>query len=149
MACSAEPRVFTVLGTRAQHAGGGPPAKRIAKVRKQSVALQRGLQANIEFTDDTAAFYRVYQDEGIRQTALVLLNKGDNAREFPVMRWLSTGTWRDAVTGEEFRVRNDDQSLVATVAAHSVRVLLFDEAVNNVRLMRELDRLQEAAERSP
>ncbi len=122
---------------------------RIANVRKQSIALQRGLQANLEFTDDTAAFYRVYQDEWIRQTALVLLNKGDDAAEFAVTRWLSSGLWRDAMTGEEFKVRQDDQSLVATVPAHGVRVLLFDDAVNNVRLMRELDRLQAAAERHP
>ena len=119
----------------------------IANVRKQSVALQRGLQANLEFTDDTAAFYRVYQDFAVRQTALVLLNKSDYAKEIPVTRWLSTGNWRDALTGEEFPVRNDDPSLAVPVTAHGVRVLLLDAAVNNVQLIDELDRLQSAARR--
>lgn len=122
--------------------------RRIANVRKHSIALQRGLQANVEFTDDTATFYRVYQDYGVRQTALVLLNKSDAAREIAVSRWLSSGTWRDAFTGATVKVRNDDLSLVVPVPAHGVRVLLLDAAVNNVGLMRELDRLQAAAERS-
>ncbi len=116
----------------------------IANVRKNSVALQRGLQANLEFTDETAVFYRVYQDYAIRQTALVLLNKGDEATDIPITRWLSTGNWRDAVGGEDIYVRSDDPSLLVTVPAHGVRVLLFDAAVNNVQLMEELDRLQAA-----
>jgi len=120
--------------------------KRIASVRKHSIALQRGLQANVEFTDDTAAFYRVYQDYFMRQTALVLLNKSDASKEIAVTRWLSSGTWRDAFTGETIRVRHDDPSLVVPVPPHGVRVLLFDAPVNNVRLMRELDRLQAEVE---
>ena len=121
--------------------------KRIATARKQSVALQRGLQANIEFTDDTAAFYRVYQDNGLRQTALVLLNKGDRERTVAVTYGLSSGDWRDAFSGKTIRVRSDDLSLALSVPAHGVRVLLLDTAVNNVELMRELDRLQAGAER--
>jgi cyclomaltodextrin glucanotransferase len=121
--------------------------KEIANVRKSSVALQRGLQANLEFNDDTAAFYRVYQDFNVRQTALVLLNKSDYEEEIPVTRWLSTGTWRDATTGEEYTVRSDDPSLGVPVSAHGVRVLLFDEAVNDVQLIGELARLQSAAKR--
>ncbi len=120
---------------------------RIANIRKNSIALQRGLQANIEFTDDTAAFYRVYQQGGVRQTALVLLNKGDDAVEMGITRWLSTGDWRDADTGEMFPVRSDDVSLVLEVPAHGVRVLFLDAPANNAGLMRELDRLQAAAER--
>ena len=48
----------------------------IAHVRKNSVALQRGLQVNIDFTGDVASFYRVYQNNDDNQSALVLLNKG-------------------------------------------------------------------------
>lgn len=122
---------------------------RIANIRKNSIALQRGLQANIEFTDDTAAFYRVYQRLGVRQTALVLLNKSDRETEMAVTEWLSTGAWRDAETGETYSVQSDDVSLELLVPAHGVRVLLLDQAVNNVDLMRELDRLQAAAVRPP
>ena len=120
----------------------------IANVRRNSIALQRGLQANLGFSDDTAVFYRVYQDYVIRQTALVLLNKSDNERDIPITDWLSSGTWRDAVTDEEIVVRIDDPSLLVTVPAHGVRVLLFDAAVNNVQLMDELDRLQAARSRA-
>ena len=116
-------------------------------MRKTSVALQRGLQANVEFTDDTAVFYRVYQDYAIRQTALVLLNKGDEDTDIPVTQWVSTGNWRDAVSGEDIYIRSDDPSMLVTVPAHGVRVLLFDAPVNNVQLMEELDRLQAAKTR--
>jgi cyclomaltodextrin glucanotransferase len=89
----------------------------------------------------------VYQHYGVRQTALVLLNKSDEPREIAVSRWVSSGTWRDAFTGTTIKVPNDDLSLVASVPAHGVKVLFLDAPVNNVDLMRELDRLQAAAER--
>ena len=120
---------------------------KIANARKQSIALQRGLQANLEFTENSAAFYRVYQDYTVHQTALVVLNKSGDAKDIPVTRWLSTGTWRDAVTGEEITVMSDDPSLAVPVPAHGVRVLLLDAAVNSVQLIDELNRLQSAAER--
>ena len=72
----------------------------VAHVRKGSIALQRGLQANLSFDGDTAVFYRVYQRAGQVQTALVLLNKGDVAKDMLVQRWLSAGNWRDAMSGE-------------------------------------------------
>ena len=122
---------------------------RIARVRRESVALQRGLQANVEFTDDTATFYRVYQDGGLRQTALVLLNKGASMRDMAVTRWLSVGDWRDAVTGEVYAVRPDDVSLELAVPANGVRVLLLDAAANDVGLIDELNRLQAAAQKRP
>ena len=84
----------------------------------------------------------------IRQSALVLLNKGDDSTDIPITGWLSTGSWRDALTGEEIYVRTDDPSLLVSVPAHGVRVLLFDAAVNNVQLMEELDRLQAAGQRA-
>jgi cyclomaltodextrin glucanotransferase len=120
---------------------------RIAAIRKDSVALQRGLQANLEFADDTASFYRVYENDGRRQTALVLLNKGDTASEFRISTWLSRGSWRDAETGETFTVSADAPTLVTAVPAHDVRVLLFDAAVNNPAFAAELARLQAAGGR--
>lgn len=121
--------------------------RRIANIRKNSVALQRGLQANIEFTEDTAAFYRVFQTRDVQQSALVLLNKGGIDREMGVTQWLSTGDWRDADTGEVIKVRNEDVSLEALVPAHGVRVFLLDAWVNNVQLLGELDRLMASSER--
>ncbi len=121
--------------------------KAIAEVRQESVALQRGLQVNVEFGADTAAFLRVYQDEGIAQTALVLLNKGDSAAEIGIARWLSVGEWRDALSNETLRLRSDDPSLSLEVSPHGVRVLVFDGPVNNVQLIEELDRLKAGLDR--
>ncbi len=115
---------------------------RIAAVRKDSVALQRGLQLNLEFGDDTAAFYRIYQSNGRNQTALVLLNKGDATRKFEIASGLSVGSWRDAMTGEILVVSAASPTIAAEVAAHDVRVFLFDAPRNNTALAAELARLQ-------
>jgi cyclomaltodextrin glucanotransferase len=116
--------------------------RHIATIRKESIALQRGLQANLELGEDTAVFYRVYQKDGVNQTALVLLNKGDDAVDIKVSTWLSRGTWRDASSEEEFRVGARTNELDLNVPAHGVRVLLFDEAVNDAGLATELERVQ-------
>ncbi|MGI9234814.1 MAG: alpha-amylase family glycosyl hydrolase [Woeseiaceae bacterium] len=120
---------------------------RVATTRKSSVALQRGLQANLEFADDTAAFYRVYQKDGVNQTALVLLNKGDTAARFDVSTWLSRGPWRDAGNGEVFIVTDESPRIAATVPSHDVRILLFDEPVNNLAFAAELNQLRHAGGR--
>src|SRR5690606_31354088 len=65
--------------------------RRIANLRKASPALQRGVQLNVEMEGDSAVFYRVYEDAGQAQTALVLLNKGDRARTTTVSRMLQRG----------------------------------------------------------
>ena len=111
---------------------------RIATVRNESVALQRGLQVNIELGDETAAFYRVYQKDGVNQTALVLLNKGDSATEFGNIRWLDENNWRDAISSDVI----EGGSGPIQVAAHGVRVLLNDEPVANTEFLAELARLQ-------
>ena len=120
--------------------------KRIAQLRKQSPALQRGLQANLDFNADTAAFLRVFQHQGVTQTALVLLNKADTAAVLTVDRWLSTGTWVDALSGTPVQVA--DGTLETTVPAHGIRVLVFDAANNNSELARELARLQSLSVRA-
>lgn len=68
--------------------------QRIAKLRKASVALQRGVQFNLSMEKDQAAFLRVYQYQGERQTALVLLNKSAAAKEFSVDARLPTSGWQ-------------------------------------------------------
>ncbi len=109
---------------------------RIAHIRQESVALQKGLQANLDFEGDTASFLRVYQDDHQAQTALVLLNKSDEESSISVDRWLNEGEWRDADTGERFEV--SDQ-LTLSVPGNGVRVLIYEGAVNNPDLAQRLD----------
>ncbi len=132
-------------------ASAGHPVRQalaaIAAVRRDSVALQRGLQVNLDFGTDTASFLRVFQHGGQAQTALVLLNRGDAAAALPVTRYLSAGRWRDAQSGETFDVSADEARLVVEVPAHGVRVLLFDAPVNDAALAARLDSLHAAARR--
>ena len=120
---------------------------RIAAVRQQSIALQRGLQANVAFDDQTATFFRVYQKDGTAQSALVLLNKRDKPTRFYVQKWLGEGTWKDAITGDVVEITDEDPALVEIVAAHGVRVYLNDQVVSDTELVAELDRLQANARR--
>ncbi|MFC3814453.1 alpha-amylase family glycosyl hydrolase [Lysobacter sp. GCM10012299] len=112
--------------------------KRIAKVRAASPALQRGVQLDVELKGDRAAFYRVYQHEGVSQIALVLLNKGDQPAQFEVKRWLQAGRWKAAIGGGEVDVAAG-KALAATVPAHGVEVYLLDAPVARADLRRELD----------
>lgn len=112
----------------------------IARIRRDSPALQRGVQVNLEFKGNRAAFLRVYEQGPVRQTALVLLNKGDKEARFTVDRLLSRGTWRDASGGEEFTVEKDGAALEAVVPAHGARVLLREGANDDAALIAELDR---------
>ncbi|NNM20000.1 MAG: cyclomaltodextrin glucanotransferase [Gammaproteobacteria bacterium] len=121
--------------------------EQIADVRRQSPALQRGLQANLELRDDRAVFFRIYQNDGVTQTALVLLNKGDSAEKIRVNKWLSTGTWRDAMSGEELVVSLEQPVIELAVPAHGVRVLLLDGPNTDELLAAELATLQAKAVR--
>ena len=100
--------------------------QRIATLRRQSPALQRGLQLNLELQGERAAFYRVYQHGDTAQTALVLLNKGDAQASMQVSQFLQPGTWRDGFSGQALQV---DQVLAAEVPAHGVRVFLLDAPI--------------------
>ncbi|WP_245807547.1 alpha-amylase family glycosyl hydrolase [Cognaticolwellia beringensis] len=121
----------------------------IAHVRKSSVALQRGLQVNADFKGDLASFYRVYQNNGDNQTALVLLNKGDSEAEFTLDKMMSTGLWTDAMTGQEYLIDNNNLALNLTVKSHGVAVLLLNSPINNSELLTQLlsqqSKLHEAA----
>ena len=109
--------------------------KRIATLRRESPALQRGLQLPVELSGDRAAFYRVYQHDGTAQTALVLLNKGDAPQAFTVSRYLQPGTWRDGFSGETVTV---GRKLRAEVPAHGVRVFFLDQPLIRKDLRAEL-----------
>ncbi len=99
--------------------------KRIARLRAETPALQRGLQINLLFEGDRAAFYRVYEDGSVAQTALVLLNKGDVAADFRVETLLQPGRWREALTGNT-RELADGEAFAASVPAHGAAVYVFE-----------------------
>ena len=117
----------------------------IATLRARLPALQRGLQVNLEFTDDTAVFYRVYRYEDTAQTALVMLNKAGSPVEQKLGLWIGTSEWRDAITGEKFSV--DGGNSTVTVDAHGVRVLLLDDVPAFPWIIDRLLELKVAAER--
>lgn len=112
-----------------------PALKRIANLRRESPALQRGLQLNLRMKGDEAVFYRVYQHEGVAQTALVLLNKGDAASTLSVSDYLQSGAWRDAFTGKQINI---GKQLRLEVPAHGVRVLFFDRPLTRKDLRARL-----------
>jgi cyclomaltodextrin glucanotransferase len=115
---------------------------RVAGIRRHSVALQRGLQLNLAFDQDTAVFLRVYQHAGVSQSALVLLNRGNEPATLSVGEMLNRGQWHDAVTDVVVEVHDAGPDLVLTVAPHGLRVLLFNGPVNNPELASSLERLQ-------
>ncbi len=112
--------------------------KRIASLRRESPALQRGLQLPVRLHGDQAVFYRVYQHDGQAQTALVLLNKGDRAQDVTVHEYLQPGRWRDGFSGETLEV---GRQLRAEVPAHGVRVFFLDAPVSRADLRERLDAL--------
>ncbi len=114
---------------------------RIAKVRQQSVALQRGLQLNLTLEGDQAMFYRVYQRDGVAQTALVMLNKGDAPVRMSASRYIQPGGWQDAMS-EAVMVLGEGEALSADVPAHGVRVFLRDGEVKGAELHAALAALQ-------
>jgi cyclomaltodextrin glucanotransferase len=120
---------------------------RVAHLRKNSIALQRGLQLNLLFADDTAAFMRVYQRDGISETALVLLNKSDNALDFDVGGWLYPGSWRSADGDAELTVDMSGALARLTVPAHGIAVYVTNQPPSGAALIAELDRLQASTSR--
>jgi cyclomaltodextrin glucanotransferase len=111
----------------------------IANLRKNSVALQRGLQLNLELAEDSAAFFRVYQRDGEHQTALVLLNKSDTENVVDASTWLFDADWRDAISGASFHGSSID------VPAHGVRVLTTSDVFGNEKYAARLNELQALA----
>src|SRR5690606_39003029 len=103
------------------------PLQRIANLRRQSPALQRGLQLNLKLEGDEAAFYRVYQRDNVAQTALVLLNKGAAPRNIVLDTLVEPGAWRDAFDGSEVAIAD---RIDIAVPAHGVRVLLRDAPID-------------------
>jgi len=101
---------------------------RIARLRATTPALQRGLQVNLLFDGDRAAFYRIIEHEGVAQTALVLLNKGDTVADFRLTGTLQPGRWRPALGGETLHLA-EGQPFKAEVPANGVQVYLFEQPI--------------------
>ncbi|GAA5186361.1 alpha-amylase family glycosyl hydrolase [Ferrimonas gelatinilytica] len=112
----------------------------IARVRQATPALQRGVQLNLSFEQDTAAFYRVLQDGEQAQTALVLLNKGDEPAAFTVREYLQAGGWQEQLGGEWVTIE-PGTVLETQVPAHGVKVFVRNGTVEGAALNAELARL--------
>ncbi len=112
--------------------------KRIANLRRSSIALQRGLQLDVSLKGDSAVFYRVYENAGTAQTALVLLNKGDGEQTFDVRDYLQSGQWRDGFTGQMIAVTDH---LSMKVPAHGVQVYLHDQPLTREDARARLEQL--------
>jgi cyclomaltodextrin glucanotransferase len=119
---------------------------RIAAVRAASPALQRGLQLNLSFGGNGASFYRVLQHEGITQTALVVLNKGDTPLVLEPGNDLQPGRWRNAFDGALWEVL-DPAGQRIEVAPHDVAVWLLDAPITLPELTARLDALMAGRER--
>ncbi|MGH8032215.1 MAG: alpha-amylase family glycosyl hydrolase [Luteimonas sp.] len=120
--------------------------KRIAEVRRASVALQRGLQVDVRLDGNEAVFYRVYEHAGQQQTALVLLNKGDAPTQMTVSDYLQPGAWRDAFDGAAVDAKD---AIEAEVAAHGARVFLYEGTVTRADLRERLTALMARKSRPP
>ncbi len=114
---------------------------RIANIRKNTVALQKGVQVNIDFKGDKASFYRIYQQGNVNQTVLVLLNKGDQGDEFAVNKYVNSGTWHDLINNESIEVSAEQSTLSLYVPAHGVRILVLNKAVTQPELVQVLSLL--------
>ncbi|TBR36738.1 MULTISPECIES: alpha-amylase family glycosyl hydrolase [Dyella] len=114
--------------------------KRIANLRAKLPALQRGLMLPVRFEGDLAVFYRVYQKDGVNQQALVVLNKGGQAKDVGVSEHLQEGTWKSALGGKSATVAAGG-SLQAHVGPHDVAVYVLDAPATRTDLVEELGRL--------
>lgn len=116
---------------------------RIAQIRKHNVALQKGLQVNLQFAGDTGAFYRVYQQNGETQTALVLLNKGTQTNTVSLTEMLNPGRYKDAISGQAITISPDQKKLKVSVPAHDVKVFLSSDPITESALYQSLSQQQQ------
>src|SRR5690606_20335550 len=112
--------------------------KNISNVRKNSIALQKGVQINIEFKENKAVFYRVYQDEEVRQTALVLLNKGSASEIFKVGDIPAKGLWMVAVSNEHYSVNEHKNIIEIPIKKNGVKVLIYDGSITNHKFIKAI-----------
>ena len=80
----------------------------------------------------------------MKQTALVLLNGGDEAATMQFGQLPAKGTWTDAVTGHVVEVDEDFAGLAEEIAPHGVRVYLTDAPITHPDFVSLLDEAQAA-----
>lgn len=122
----------------AAHSAIHQQLKRIATLRRNSIALQKGLQLNVQLQGDTAVFYRIYENAGTAQTALVLLNKGDGEQTIDVRDYLQPGQWRDGFSSASIPVADH---LSARVPAHGAQVYFYDRPLTRTDMRARLAEL--------
>ena len=110
---------------------------KIANARKNTVALQRGVQVNLELNGHRAAFYRVVDTKDAKQTALVLLNKGNVAESFDINDFMQSGEWKEQLSGQTQTVKQGD-ALTATVEPNGVQVWVREGKVSNSELLAQI-----------
>jgi hypothetical protein len=98
---------------------------------------------NIELSGDQAAFYRILVKDGVSQTALVLLNKGDQDAEFLIDKYMQAGSWVGQMSDDTVNIAESNLQLRSSVAAHGVKVWLRKGPILNSLLLAELQRLME------
>ena len=112
---------------------------RIANIRKNNISLQKGRQINIDVSGDHAIFYRVYQHQGLNQTALVLLNKSAQTQTLSVKDFENNSQWRDSETNKHSvsigKIKTPLIELFIDVPAHGFKILLLDQAITNSKLL--------------
>jgi glycosidase len=114
---------------------------KIANIRKNIAALQNGLQVNVELHANKAAFYRVLVKDGNSQTALVLLNKGDQEAEFLIQKYMQSGSWVSQISDDKVSITESHLELKTNVEAHGVQVWMRQGPISNPLLLDELQRL--------
>lgn len=114
--------------------------QRIAKVRRSLPALQQGLQVNVSLSGHKAIFYRVLQNDSVQQTALVMLNKGPDAADFAVSRYMQAGEWTEQLSGRRITIEPGG-TLTSTVDANGVQVWVREGPLRSQALLSQ-SRLQ-------
>ena len=109
--------------------------QKIANIRLNHIALQKGLQINLDFDQDHASFLRVYQHDERSQQALVLLNRGDTATTITLNKFLEVGTWQDVTLDQPVEVTKHH---VFDVPANGVRVFIRNASVTDQALLAHL-----------
>ena len=118
--------------------------RQIAHVRRNSVALQRGLQVYTGFKGRSASFFRAYRKDGVTETALVLLNGNDEPLTMEFGRLPARGTWTDAITGHTIHVDDNFAGLAEEVAPHGVRVYINNDEISDSEFLQLLAEAQAA-----
>ena len=108
--------------------------QKIATVRQNTPALQRGIQLDIQYTENTASFYRVMQYGQISQVALVLLNKGDSPASFSVDQWIMAGQWQEKLSEQSITTSVGD-TITTVVPAHGAQVWVRNGDINDPAML--------------